>query len=595
MLKSLHMRKNKRTYGYRATYSHLWETYGTSWLVRISFTLRVLNQFFQLIALPIAISLIITNLSEQDYEGAKDAVVLFVGLSLTLGVITPLVRYVGMLGENKVYDQATANYFEKLVNLDLNYFNSNLSGYLTAATRQYVDSCIQLVRALRERYIGTILAIVFPLSVIIFLDVRLGLVALGLSLVQASYQLAASRLIAPYRSQTRELFKKNSGRMSDVISNILAVRSNAQEARYVAQVKKHASEESEAFKRRFAIQAKLMGVRELITVLFFMTLLWLTVERMSAGHITLTAAVLIVTYIATILRAIYTLSDDLDEHDDLVDKIIPAFDVLNRVNAIADPLKPEVFKSTQGEIELQHVSFGYEGSESEQQVFSDFSLQIPAGQKLGVVGLSGAGKSTLAKLLLRFNDVDGGEIRIDGLDIRSVKQTDLRTHIAYVPQEPLLLHASIRDNVLLSKPRATDEEALAALKAAHALTFVQRLPEGLDSIVGERGVKLSGGQKQRIAIARAVLREAPIIILDEATSALDSESEQIIKDSFSEILRGKTAIVIAHRLSTLSEMDRIIVIHEGQLVEDGTHDELLDRAGMYAKLWERQLRSGGAE
>jgi len=224
-------------------------------------------------------------------------------------------------------------------------------------------------------------------------------------------------------------------------------------------------------------------------------------------------------------------------------------------------------------------------------VFSDFCLKIPHGQKVGVVGLSGAGKSTLTKLLLRFSDVDSGKIMIDGVDIRAVKQADLRKQIAYVPQEPLLFHASIRDNVLLTDPDSSDENVRKALKAAHAVTFVDQLSKGVESIVGERGVKLSGGQKQRIAIARAVLRHAPIMILDEATSALDSESEQIIKDSFSEILKGKTAIVIAHRLSTLSGMDRIIVIEHGKLIEDGTHEELVKRNGSYANLWKRQQRT----
>jgi ATP-binding cassette subfamily B protein len=216
---------------------------------------------------------------------------------------------------------------------------------------------------------------------------------------------------------------------------------------------------------------------------------------------------------------------------------------------------------------------------------------IPDGQKVGVVGISGAGKSTLTKLLLRFNDVDSGQVLINGVDIRDMLQTELRKHLAYVPQEPLLFHTSIKDNVALSNPNASDNEVNKALKAAHALEFVENLPDGLDSVVGERGVKLSGGQKQRVAIARAVLQHAPIMVLDEATSALDSESEQIIKKSFGEVLNGRTAIVVAHRLSTLSEMDRVIVLDKGKLVEDGTHDDLIAKHGLYAQLWHRQQNS----
>lgn len=552
--------------------------------------MQIAARICKLIILPVAISLIIANLSKNDFDEAQKAVFLYAGFSLLLGILTPLIKYIGMLGENKSYRLITGNYFSRLVSADLDYFHSNLAGYLTTATRQYVDSCMVLVRGLRDRYLNTVLSIVFPLCVIFYLDIWLGLVTLVLSATQAIYLLWASHAITPYRTRSREIYKRNSGRMADIVSNILAVKSTAQEATRVEQVKRGSKEENDVYKARYTIQAKLIALREALTVTFFLALLWLTVHRMSGGAIDITTAVLVVTYTATILTGIYALSDDLDEHDDLVDKIIPAFEILNRKNVINDPAKPKELKKVRGQVTFNGVSFAYDKKKGTRPVFTDFSLTIPAGQKVGIVGLSGAGKSTLAKLLLRFNDVDDGQVLIDEVDLRDLKQTDLRKQIAYVPQEPLLFHASIRDNVLLSKPDATDEEVREALSAAHALKFVSQLPDGLDSIVGERGVKLSGGQKQRIAIARAVLQHSPIMVLDEATSALDSESEQIIKDSFTRVLKGKSAIVIAHRLSTLSEMDRIIVIEKGKCVEDGTHDELLAKRGVYARLWERQLK-----
>lgn len=576
---------------YRMVYRHLWETFGRTWQVRLSYVLQLLTRICKLIFLPIAISLIITHLSKQEYDDARNAVFFFVVFSSLLGLLIPLVKYIGMRGENKVYRELTAQYFAKLVAVDIEYFNSNLSGYLTSATRHYVDGCIQLVRTIRDRYMTTVLSIVFPICVITYLDIQLGLIALALSIANAAYMFWASHAIGPYRTASRELYKQNSGRMADIVSNILAVKSTAQEASYVEKVREGANKEGVAFTKRYTMQAKLIAAREAITVAVFAILFLLTVNRMSQGAIELTTAVLVITYAATILTGVYSLSDDLDEHDDIVDRIIPAFEILKRQNLLQDPTNPKPFKDHKGVIEFKNVSFSYEQGKKYRPVLENFSIVIPDGQKVGVVGISGAGKSTLTKLLLRFNDADSGQILINGVDIREMLQTELRKHIAYVPQEPLLFHTSIKDNVVLSNPKATGAEANKALKVAHALEFVENLPDGLDSVVGERGVKLSGGQKQRVAIARAVLQHAPIMVLDEATSALDSHSEQIIKKSFGEVLKGRTALVVAHRLSTLSEMDRIIVLDKGKLMEDGTHDELIAKHGLYAKLWQRQQNS----
>jgi ATP-binding cassette subfamily B protein len=219
------------------------------------------------------------------------------------------------------------------------------------------------------------------------------------------------------------------------------------------------------------------------------------------------------------------------------------------------------------------------------------TLHIKPGERIGLAGHSGGGKTTLTKLILRFADVTKGAIAIDGQNIADVSQDSLRSAIAYVPQEPYLFHRSLRENIAYARPDATDDEVMLAVKRANAYEFIKNLPDGLDTIVGERGVKLSGGQRQRIAIARAILKDAPILILDEATSALDSESEKLIQNALTKLMKGRTSIVVAHRLSTIAQLDRIIVLENGSIAEQGSHSELLQHKGIYATLWAHQ--SGG--
>jgi ATP-binding cassette subfamily B protein len=240
---------------------------------------------------------------------------------------------------------------------------------------------------------------------------------------------------------------------------------------------------------------------------------------------------------------------------------------------------------------LLYVGFQYSDTDSNEKVFEGLQLHIKAGEKLGLVGPSGGGKSTITKLLLRFEDVQEGAIEIDGQNIASVTQQSLRRAIAYVPQESLLFHRTIEENIAYGHLPSSHEAVVRAAKQAYAHDFVMGLPNGYDTIVGERGVKLSGGQRQRIAIARAMLKDSPIILLDEATSALDSESEKVIQEALKELLERRTAIVIAHRLSTIQRMDRIVVLDKGKIVEDGTHAALLKKKGLYAALWAHQ--SGG--
>jgi ATP-binding cassette subfamily B protein/ATP-binding cassette subfamily B multidrug efflux pump len=262
-------------------------------------------------------------------------------------------------------------------------------------------------------------------------------------------------------------------------------------------------------------------------------------------------------------------------------------------SVVNDKPAAKVLRVSRGHIEFKAVNFGYN---TDERVFDKLNLTIPAGQRVGIVGRSGAGKSSLVSLLLRFYDIQGGQIVIDGQNIAEVRQESLRGNIAMVTQDTSLLHRSVRENIMFGRPEASEQQMIAAARRAQAHDFIETLRDsagrrGYDAHVGERGVTLSGGQRQRIAIARVLLKDAPIIVLDEATSALDSEVEASIQQSLYELMDGKTVIAIAHRLSTIAAMDRLIVFDQGQIVEQGTHPELLAKNGVYAKLWGHQ--SGG--
>jgi ATP-binding cassette subfamily B protein len=257
--------------------------------------------------------------------------------------------------------------------------------------------------------------------------------------------------------------------------------------------------------------------------------------------------------------------------------------------AVIDADDTKSFAPAHYGIEMKKVYFRYEPSQP--LLFEDFSLDVSHGAKVGLVGFSGGGKTTITRLLLRFSDIESGAILLGGQRIDEISQSALRRSIAYVPQDPSMFHRSLADNIRIGRPDATDDDVRRAAKLAHAAEFIETLPLGYETLVGERGVKLSGGQRQRVAIARAILKDAPVLILDEATSSLDSESEALIQEALWTLMETRTAIVIAHRLSTVKRMDQLIVLDHGKIIEKGSHDALLDHGGVYASLWAHQ--SGG--
>lgn len=286
----------------------------------------------------------------------------------------------------------------------------------------------------------------------------------------------------------------------------------------------------------------------------------------------------------SIARAFDSLIEVLVEYSENKAKSVHAYEDIIQPCSILDAAHAKNLRNVAGQIEFNNVSFDY----GKQDVIKRFSLNVNPREKIGVVGLSGAGKTTLVNLMLRAYDVKSGAIKIDGVDIRDIRQDSLHKHISFVPQEAVLFNRSLMDNIRYARPNATKQDVINAAKKANIHEFIVALPDGYNTLVGNRGIKLSGGQRQRIAIARAILKDSPILILDEATSALDSENEVLIQKSLKNVMRGKTTIAIAHRLSTLRNMDRIIVLDKGRIIESGTHTQLLRTGGAYRKLWDMQ-------
>jgi ATP-binding cassette subfamily B protein len=320
---------------------------------------------------------------------------------------------------------------------------------------------------------------------------------------------------------------------------------------------------------------------------------YLALQWWNQGILTIGDVVLVQAYLIRIfdqlwdtgknIRAIYEALADANE---MTEMLLQPHEVQDAVNA-------KKLKVKEGKIQIQKVTFGYEEQQANgEEILKGFDLEIKAGERIALVGASGGGKSTIVKLLLRFFDIQDGSILIDGQNIAKVTQDSLRDNIGFVPQEPILFHRTLMDNIRYARPEASDEEVYKAAKVAHCHEFISHFPEGYQTYVGERGVKLSGGERQRVAIARAILKNAPILILDEATSSLDSESEMYIQDALSKLMKGKTTLVVAHRLSTIMQMDRILVINGGKVVEEGKHEELVKaKQGIYQKLW--QIQAGG--
>lgn len=512
---------------------------------------------------------------------------LAVSYNVLLGFATWAFNRDGVEGASYVQKQIFSNYLSK----DYEFYSNTYVGALGAQASRMRDAFIDYNRITLFDIPKSAVVIVAGLGVIASKSILLALVTAGCMLLVLSYTITTSQLRLKYRRLVSEASSHLSGVIGDALGHGATVKSFATEEYEAKRLEAPLSAWRKAQLQSWDLFTPANTGRNLLNAFTTCALLILTSRMYQQGTITIAIVTLVQLYAVKLVGVTLDIAEIIKSYEAVMGSAYEPMVTMNIRPGVRDSDMPQKIVSPVKHLTFDAVTFQYPDNAADIHAIDTLSFQVKQGEKIGIVGRSGSGKTTLTKLLLRFMDVSDGSIQINGIDIRDITQHDLRNLIAYVPQEPLLFHRTVLENIAYAAPKKSTEDVAEAAKLARVDAFVEDLPNGYQTLVGERGVKLSGGQRQRIAIARAILRDAPILVLDEATSSLDSESEQFIQDAFDNLMKHRTTIVIAHRLSTIQKMDRILVVDKGSIIEQGSHAKLLKHKGLYAKLWAHQ--SGG--
>lgn len=480
---------------------------------------------------------------------------------------------------------------QTLLKQSSSFHNNRVAGKLVSDAMDFPQSYAMLSNALLNNFIPLGVTIVLGIILVTIQSWLLGLILLGMVGAVVGVAILQSHTRRPLRQTRIKATKAVTAHLADTIVNNQTVKMFARESAELKTHKKLNYTLRDIRLKDWDSGAK-AGNNRMFGLLIFQLIFTVAIIHMVRQDSSLLAVgIFAFTYSVTLSNQLFNINGLIRQTEEALLQAQPFMEILGEQPDIIDKPDSKHLEVTQGEIRFENVGFHYQDASAKDSVFTNLDLTIKPGEKVGLVGPSGGGKTTLTRLVLRFDDVQNGQITIDSQNISTVTQTSLREAIAYVPQEPLMFHRSVFENIAYGKPDATLKQVQEAAKRANAHDFITALPNGYDTLVGERGVKLSGGQRQRVAIARAILKDAPILILDEATSALDSESEVLIQQALLKLMQGRTTLVIAHRLSTIQKMDRILVLEDGYITEEGTHQALLKHKGTYASLWKHQ--SGG--
>ena len=480
--------------------------------------------------------------------------------------------------------------FKHLQRLDQAYFDTRKTGVIMSNITSDVGALQQAIVDNLISFMTEGVTLVGSLVFMFYLDWKLSLltliivpVVLGLTNVFGKRLRSAGHEV---QGRTADI----TAFLQEVISGARVIRSFARERFEFKRFEKENKNNFDAAMKATKLTAIMGPMVEFSAAIAVVVILWYGGYSVVQGYITAGSLIAFLIYAINLANPVKRLTQvygNIQKALAAGDRVI---DILETQPHVKELPTAKTMDHVKGEVHFDNVQFSYD---AENLALKGVTLHVKPGETVAIVGPSGAGKSTIANLLPRFYDVTGGSIRIDGMDIREATFTSLRENIGLVPQDTMLFNASVRDNILYGRLDATDEEVLAAAKAANAIEFIEKLPQGFDTMVGERGNSLSGGQRQRIAIARAILKNPSILILDEATSALDTESEKIVQEALERLMKGRTALVIAHRLSTIQHADHIVVLQQGSVVEKGTHDELLALQGLYSHLYTVQFSAKG--
>ncbi|OGF69099.1 hypothetical protein A3H65_00630 [Candidatus Giovannonibacteria bacterium RIFCSPLOWO2_02_FULL_45_14] len=535
------------------------------------------------------INLLTSANAHNNLALAIHVVVLVLIANIARIVFWRVMNFVNNFFQARVMGNLMNTCYQYLQQHSYGFFTSNFVGSLVTKVKRFERAFEQITDQLVFDLGRSFLDTGMILFVLLWQYRTFGLIMTAWCAAVLLYVFIFSRFRLQYDIRRAEADTRTTGQLADTITNNVNIKSFAQYPFEYERFSKVIDEQFRARKKSWdmgtvgdIIQSIFMIIAEFF-VMYFAVIMW------SRGTLMVGDIALLQMYLLRIFDKLWSTGRNIRNIYESLADANEMTELLLQPHGITDSIGARPLEVEKGEINFENVSFGYH---DEGAVLNNFKLKIKPGERVALIGPSGGGKSTIAKLLFRFYDLRAGKILIDGQDISRVTQDSLRGKIALVPQDPILFHRSLMENMRYAKPEASNEEVVEAAKAAHAHEFISSFRQGYNTLVGERGIKLSGGERQRVAIARAILKKAPILVLDEATSSLDSESEMFIQDSLKKLMQNRTTIVIAHRLSTIMQMDRIVVIENGKIIEEGRHEELLKaQKGTYQRLWE--IQAGG--